>query len=150
MLITCIICLLLFHECYGHVVMLNHFILFWIGKNCAVNLFIQKYITKFYRLASKLMMESEKNIVSFIIYVFGNLMLQIIVCLCYLTSHLMSSADICVLGITVARISPTEVEQVKAAFRHYLPRGTAIIIFPTERHILPPIVISQGVAKSFS
>lgn len=51
-----------------------------------------------------------------------------------LLAHLMQSADIIsILGITYARISPTEVEPVKAAFRRYLLRGTAIIAFLTER-----------------
>lgn len=48
-------------------------------------------------------------------------------------SHLMQSAAISVFGITDARFSATEVDQVKTAFRHYLPRGTALIAFPTER-----------------
>lgn len=50
-----------------------------------------------------------------------------------LLSHLMQSASISVIGITDARFSPTEVEQVNTAFRRFLPRGTAIIAFPTER-----------------
>jgi hypothetical protein len=45
----------------------------------------------------------------------------------------MHAADISVLGITDARFSSTDVEQIKTTFRRYLPRGTALIAFPTEK-----------------
>jgi hypothetical protein len=48
-------------------------------------------------------------------------------------SHLMEAADISILGITDARIDPSRADSLKAFFRQFLPRGTAVIPFCTAK-----------------
>jgi hypothetical protein len=48
-------------------------------------------------------------------------------------SHLMEAAELSVLGLTDARITPNQVDTIKSLLRRELPRGTAIIAFCTDR-----------------